>query len=173
MSLTSKEKAKKSLVLGTYIIAGGVSSVLILFLLRKSFFLDSQSATKYHRDIDVALDEVHKLEHNFLTSQFNTLNPEIADELDILEDSLKSQIDVVKQSLTALKATPHFLSQQQQDQIKNNLKNQEILLASRYQAIKHLYNNQAVFHQSCAKASSLKQELVDNQGTVSLNLVGD
>jgi signal transduction histidine kinase/DNA-binding response OmpR family regulator len=173
LSLTSKEKAKKSLVLGTYIIAGGVSSVLILFLLRKSFFLDSQSATKYHRDIDVALDEVHKLEHNFLTSQFNTLNPEIADELDILEDSLKSQIDVVKQSLTALKATPHFLSQQQQDQIKNNLKNQEILLASRYQAIKHLYNNQAVFHQSCAKASSLKQELVDNQGTVSLNLVGD
>lgn len=176
MSLSSKEKTKKSLILGTYIIAGGVSSFLILFLLRKSFLLDSQSAKKYHRDIDVALDEVHELEHkleqDFLTSQLKISNSKVADELDILETDLKFQIDVVKQSFALLKSTPRFLSPQQQDLIKTNLKQQEILLADRYQAIEHLHDNQAVFYQSCANTNSLKQELVNNQGTLSPNGLG-
>ncbi|MGL5833632.1 MAG: ATP-binding protein, partial [Waterburya sp.] len=171
MSLSSKEKTKKSLILGMYIIAGGFSSVLILFLLRKSFLLDSQSAKKYHHDIDVALDEVHeleqKLEQHLLNSQLNIdniPNSIVTDELDILEADLKSQIDAVKQSFAVLKATPSFLPPQQQNLIKTNLKEQEILLASRYQAIENLNNNQTVFHQSCVNTSSLKQDLVNNQG---------
>jgi signal transduction histidine kinase/CheY-like chemotaxis protein len=176
LSLSSKEKTKKSLVQGTYIIAGSVSSFLIIFLLKKSIFLDSQSAKKYHRDIDVALNEVHeleyKLEQSFLASQINISISGIADELDVLKADLKSQIDAVKQSFVILKSTPRFLSPQQRDLIKSNLKKQEMMLADRYQAIEHLHDNQAVFRQSCVNTNRLKQDLVNNQGALSLNPLG-
>jgi signal transduction histidine kinase/CheY-like chemotaxis protein len=176
LSLSSKEKTKKSLVQGTYIIAGSVSSFLIIFLLKKSIFLDSQSAKKYHRDIDVALNEVHeleyKLEQSFLASQINISISGIADELDVLKADLKSQIDAVKQSFVVLKSTPRFLSPQQRDLIKSNLKKQEMMLADRYQAIEHLHDNQAVFRQSCVNTNRLKQDLVNNQGALSLNPLG-
>jgi len=163
LSLSSKEKAKKSLVLGTYIIAGGVSSVLILFFIRQSFFFGSQPAKKYHRDIGAALDAVHELEHKryFLTAQLNTSNPEIANELGILKADLKSQIDAVNQSFAALKTTPSFLPQQQQELIKNNLKNQEILLATRYQAIEQLHSNQHEIKNLVVKLENQQSEQIE------------
>jgi signal transduction histidine kinase/CheY-like chemotaxis protein len=176
LSLSSKEKAKKSLVFGTYIIAGGVSSVLIIFLLKKSFFLDSQSAKKYHRDIDVALDEVHnldrQLEKNLLASKLNLANLEVTGDLGYLEH-LQSRIDAVNQAFTALKLTPSFLSDQQQNLIKANLKNQEALLASYYQGINLLQDSQQTLHQSCRKITDIKQEVVNNQAVSSLNSAGD
>jgi signal transduction histidine kinase/CheY-like chemotaxis protein len=176
LSLFSREKTKKSLVLGAYIIAGGVSSVLILFLLKKSFFLDSQSAKKYHRDIDVALDEVHKLDHqlekDLLASQLNLANLEVTGDLGYLEH-LQSRIDAVNQSFAALKLTPSFLSDQQQNLIEANLKNQEALLASYYQGIDILQNSQQTLHQSCRKITDTKQVVINNQAASSLDSASD
>ncbi|MFM2313846.1 MAG: hypothetical protein RLZZ04_3122 [Cyanobacteriota bacterium] len=176
MSLSSKEKTTKSLILGTYIIAGGVSSVLILFLLRKSFFLDSHSAKKYHHDIDIALDEVQELdrqlEKDLLVSQLNLANLKVAGDLGYLEH-LQPRIDAVNQALAALKHTPLFLSEQQQNLIKTNLKNQGALLSSYYEAIDRLQNSQETFRQSCTKASDFKQQVTNNQATSILNSSGD
>jgi signal transduction histidine kinase/CheY-like chemotaxis protein len=176
LSLSSKEKAKKSLVLGTYIIAGSVSSFLIIFLLKKSMFFDSQLAEKYHRDIDVARDEVqeldHQLEKDLLVSQINLANLEVAGDLGYLEH-LQPNIYAVKQALTTLKLTPSFLSEQHQNLIKTNLKKQEVLLSSYYQAIDRLQNSQETLHQSCRKVNDFKQEVKNSQATSRLNSPGE
>jgi signal transduction histidine kinase/CheY-like chemotaxis protein len=174
LSLPSKEKAKKYLVLGTYIIAGGVSSVLIIFLLKKSFFLDSQSAEKYHLDFNAALDELHEIDYLLKQDSHYSLldisNPRVTAELNSSKADLELQINEVKQSFAALQATPRFLSQPQQNLIKTDLKKLKLLLAASYQGIEHQHDNQAVFSQSCARVDSLKQDLENSQGTMSLKL---
>ena len=69
MSLSFKEKTKNLLAVSGYIAAGGISSLLILFLIQKSLSFKSQSAQEYHRHIEVALREIHRLEKGLLTLQ--------------------------------------------------------------------------------------------------------
>ena len=164
MRLSLKEKAKNSLAVCGYIVAGGFGSLLILFLIRRSLSLNNQSAKEYYRSIQVAIQKVYRLEKDLLTLQTSISHS---------EDKLKSQVDQVDQAINDLQEIPPFLSQQQQDAIKVNLENQEKLIALHEQLIDRLQNGNTAYHQSCLKIDKFKQEVVNNQQVLGKSIISD
>lgn len=159
MSLSFTEKTKNLLAISGYIAAGGIGSLLILFLIRKSLSFDRQSAQKYHRQIQIALQEVHKLDKDLLTLQYRKSKSRM---------ELKAQIDNVDQAIADLQEIPEFLAQSRQEPLKINLENQESLLTFQYGLIYQLQDSHLTLIQSCSKTTSFKQQVTNNQ-----NILGD
>ena len=164
MSLSFKEKTKNLLAVSGYIAAGGISSLLILFLLRQSLSFKSQSAQVYHRHIEMALRGIHRLEKSLLTLQLS--QPESG-------QNLKPQIDRVNKTIAKLKEIPEFIPESKQELIKINLENQEALLASQYKLVDQLQDSDLALAQSCTKITSFKQEVINNQNILGSNINRD
>ena len=153
MSLSFKEKTQNLLSVGRYIAAGGIGSLLIVFLLRNSLSLDNRSAKDYYRRLQVALQKIHQLDKNLVALQSGDSDLE----------NLESQTAAATQGLVDLKDTPNFLSQAKQDSIEASLETKESLLASQSKLTASLRNSQKSLIQSCSKIADFKQETVDNQ----------
>ena len=151
MSLSIKDKAINFLAIFGYITAGGIGSLLILFLIRQSFFFDKKSAQQYHHLIRVALQEVHRLEKDVLILPEGSLNADF-----------KSQISLLNSSFSNLQQTPDFLSQQQQKLIKTELENQSALLLNQERLIERLINSKKTLTRSCIRVADLSQEVSNN-----------
>lgn len=164
MSLSFTEKTKNLLAISGYIAAGGIGSLLILFLIRKSLSFDRQSAQKYHRQIQIALQEVHKLDKDLLTLQYRKSKSRM---------ELKAQIDNVDQAIADLQEIPEFLAQSRQEPLKINLENQESLLTFQYGLIYQLQDSHLTLIQSCSKTTSFKQQVTNNQNILGSNIVRD
>ncbi|MEM8676511.1 MAG: hypothetical protein AAGF83_22005, partial [Cyanobacteria bacterium P01_G01_bin.67] len=164
MSLFSQEKAKNLLSIYGYIVAGGVGSLLILFLIQRSLPLNNRAARKYHRHIHIALQEVSKLEKYLLTNQ-NLSEPKTK--------NLSFQLDAVDTSIDTLKDIPSFYSQQKQQILKEKLDSQASLLSKQSKLIDQLQNAQAEFKQSCSEIPKLKSEVVNNPNLFGSNILVD
>jgi len=153
LSLFSQEKAKKTLSISGYIFAGGLGSLLILFLIQKSLPLNNRQAQSYYHSIQIAQKKVFELEkslisENIILSEFN--------------EKLNLQIEVLETTLNNLKEIPSFFTKQKQNIFKNELEKQESLLSSQFRLITQLQTAQAEFGQSCSRISELKTEVVNN-----------
>ena len=164
MSLSFKEKTKNLLSVSGYVAAGGVGSLLILFLLRKSLSLNNREANNYHRRIQVALQEVHKLDKNLAILQFGSTS---------LKENLNSQGEVVTKALVDLKDTPKFLSREKQNLIKASLENKESLLSNQSESLERLQDNQKAFIQSCSKIADLKRQTTENRQVLERSIGSD
>ncbi|MEL6579746.1 MAG: ATP-binding protein [Cyanobacteria bacterium J06621_12] len=164
MSLSFKEKTKNLLAVSGYIAAGGISSLLILFLIQKSLSFKSQSAQEYHRHIEVALREIHRLEKGLLTLQLRRSES---------SQNLKPQIDSVNKAIAELKEIPEFIPEQKRELIKINVDNQESLLASQYGLVDRLQDSDLALTQSCSRITSFKQEVINNQNILGSNITRD
>ena len=153
MSLFSQEKAKRTLSVCGYIVAGGIGSLLILFLIQKSLPLNNPQARKYHRSIQLALQEVYKLEKDLIAKQPNSYET---------NDNLNRQLEAVETTIDDLKEIPSFINQQQQDILKNKLETQESLLSNQSKLISELQTSQTEFNQACSRIPQIKEEIVNN-----------
>lgn len=153
MSLFSQEKAKKTLSICGYIVAGGIGGLLILFLIQKSLPLNNRQARKYHLSIQLALQEVYKLERDLIIKQ--TISSE-------QNDNLSLQMEVVDAAIDDLKEIPSFFKEQKQNILKNELETQESLLSDQSKLISQLQTAQVEFNQACSRIPQLKQEIVNN-----------
>lgn len=169
MSLSLKEKAKNSLAMCKYIFAGGVGSLLVLFLIRKSLSLNEYAAKKYYRDIQITFQKIHQLEKDLFRFQTSILNP---NRLNGGKD-LKSQVDSVDRSIDGLQEIPSFISQRQRDLIKTTLDNQESQLAAQYQLIELLQDSKKLLQHSCLKINNFQQEVGNYQQILEKNIISD
>ena len=165
MSLSFKEKIKNLLSISGYIAAGGIGSLLILFLIRKSFALNQRAAKKYHRQIQVTLQELYQLEKEVLQLQLGTLNSS--------RDSLDSQIEIVNRSIEALKELPNFLSETKQNVVKSKIEGQASFLTSQNKLLTRFQNSKARSIETCSRLVSIKQEVIDNQNVLGSPVVND
>ncbi len=153
MSLFSQEKAKKTLSVCGYIVAGGIGSLVILFLIHKSLPLNNRQARKYHRSIQLALQEVYKLERYLITK------PTISFEQN---DNLSLQVEAVDAAIDDLKEIPSFFKQQKQNILENELEAQESLLSDQSKLISQLQIAQVEFNQACSRIPQIKEEILNN-----------
>ncbi len=163
MSLFSQEKTYNSLSIYYYIIAGGLGSLLMLFLGQKSLPLNSQKALQYHRDIQTAQQEVFDLEKYIIKSQ-SSFSAELG-------DKISSQIDTLNAVIQTLPEIPDFFAQQQQNAFKIQLETQKELLISQFELIDLFKSAQATFAQSCLRIPKLKNEIVENPEIFGTNIV--
>lgn len=159
MNLFAQEKAKKALSIYGYIIAGGVSSLLILFLIQRSLPFNSLLGRKYHRQIQIALQEVSELEKYLLANQYFP---------GAVTDNLNLQLDAVEQAIDTLEDIPSFYHDHKQNLLKTELENQSSFLSAKSKLIDSLQIAQGEFSQSCSRVPQLKQEIVNNP-----NIFGD
>lgn len=160
MSLFSQEKIKKILSIYGYIIAGGIGSLLILFLIQKSLPLNNRQARKYHRSIQITLNKVYELEKKLITNQFSSEENEYLD----------LQIEAVDEAIDVLEELPSFLTQEQQNIFKEELENQKSLLSSQSKLIAQLQTAQTDVNQSCSRISQLKNEGINNRNVFGSNI---
>lgn len=160
MSLFSQEKIKKILSIYGYIIAGGIGSLLILFLIQKSLPLNNRQARKYHRSIQTTLNKVYELEKKLITNQFSSEENEYLD----------LQIEAVDEAIDVLEELPSFLTQEQQNIFKEELENQKSLLSSQSKLIAQLQTAQTDVNQSCSRISQLKNEGINNRNVFGSNI---
>ncbi len=153
MSLFSPEKTKKTPSIYGYIIAGGIGSLLILFLIQKSFPLNNRQAKKYHSNIREAQKEVYKLEKKLITKQATTSDS---------NEHLNLQLEAVDTAINVLKELPNFLTQPKQNIFKEKLESQDSLLSEQSKLIAELQSTQKEFNQSCSQVAKFKQEIVNN-----------
>ncbi len=153
MSLFSPEKTKKTLSIYGYIIAGGIGSLLILFLIQKSFPLNNRQAKKYHSNIREAQKEVYKLEKKLITKQATTSDS---------NEHFNLQLEAVDMAIDVLKELPNFLTQPKQNIFKEKLESQDSLLSEQSKLIAELQSTRKEFDQSCSQVAKFKQEIVNN-----------
>ncbi|MEL6493611.1 MAG: ATP-binding protein [Cyanobacteria bacterium J06623_7] len=152
MNLSFKTKAKNSLAVLGYVAAGGVGSLLILFLIGKSLPLNSKSAKQYYRQIQTTQQKAHDLEKTVLVLQNNIT----------VEDKLDAYINILDRTRTGLEDIPNFLSPQKQKLIKISLENQSIFLRAQYSLIDKRRNSRNTLAKSCLKITEFKQEAINN-----------
>ena len=153
MSLFSQEKTKKILSIYGYIIGGGISSLLILFLIQKSLPLNNLQAKKYHHNIKAARHKIYELEKKLITKQA------IASDS---SEQLNLQLEAVNTAIDVLKELPSFLTQPRQNIFKAKLDSQDSLLSEQSKLITELQSTQKEFNQSCSQIAKFKQEIVNN-----------
>ena len=163
MSSSFKDKAKNSFAVYSYIAAGGIGSLLILFLIRQSLPINSKSAQEYHRRIQIALSEVHRLEKDVLILQKSNS----------AGDNLKSQINILDRSIANLKQIPGFLSKKRQNPIETNLENQSAVLLAQYDLINSLRDSKRTLTKSCAKIADFRQGASNDPQILGDSIVGD
>ena len=163
MSSSFKDKAKNSFAVYSYIAAGGIGSLLILFLIRQSLPINSKSAQEYHRRIQIALSEVHRLEKDVLILQKSNS----------AGDNLKSQINILDRSIANLKQIPGFLSKKRQNPIETNLENQSAVLLAQYDLINSLRDSKRTLTKSCAKIADFRQGANNDPQIPGDSIVGD
>ena len=163
LSLSFKEKTKNLLVIGGYIAAGGIGSILLLFLLRKSWSFSDRTAKEYQRQIQTTRQSVHELEQSLQLLKLGGI--ELAD--------LKPQNETVIQAIADLKDAPEFFSSEQQKNLETDLERQESLLFAQSESIDLLQASQKNFTQSCAKIANFKQEIINDPGVLTSSGISD
>ena len=163
MSLSFKEKTKNLLSVGGYIAAGGIGSLLIVFLLRNSLSLDNRSAKDYYRRLQVALQKVHQLDKNL--AALRSGNSDLK--------TIETQTAAATQALVDLKDTPKFLSQSGQYSIAASLETKESLLTNQSELAISWQNSQESLVQSCSKIANFQQETADNQTALERIITSD
>ena len=161
MSLFSQKKGRKLLSIYGYIIAGGIGSLLILFLIQKSLPLNNRQAIKYYRSIQATINKVYNLEKKLITKQYIYSKP---------NEYLDLQIEAVDGAIDALEELPNFLKQEQQNIFRKELENQKSLLFSQSKLIVQLQTAQTALNQSCFRISQLQSEVINNPKVFGSNI---
>lgn len=167
MSLFSQEKVESSLEVYTiyiYIIVGGLGSLLMLFLIRQSLPFNKQKIQKYQQTIQIAKQEVFKLEKELLKSKYFSLQ---------VDNQLDLQIDTTNTAFDNLQEIPDFFTDQEKIILKSKLETQGALLASQSKLIEQLQNAETILIESCLYIPKLKNELVANPGMLGRDLLSD
>ncbi|MBE9046777.1 response regulator [Pleurocapsales cyanobacterium LEGE 10410] len=164
MSLFSQENANRTLAIYKYIIVGGLGSLLLLFLIKRSLPFNRQKAEKYYHDIELAQKEVFGLEKKLLIKQHDY--SEINSDLD-------AQIAAISTAIENLQEIPNFFSVSEQNVIKSQLEIQEALLASQISYIEQLQNAKNELKKSCLYIPELKNELTNNPQLLGSNVLPD
>ena len=160
MNLFSQDKANESLSISKYIVAGGVGSLLIFFLIQKSLPLNSRKARNYYQDIQIALQKVYQLDKNLSTID------SVAKQL-----PLDSSIATASKAIETLEEIPGFLNSKQQEALKKKIEAQKLLLSKQSQLISQLQVAEAEFQQSCLLIPQIKQETIDNPQVLGSNII--
>ena len=143
-----------------YVIAGGLSSLIILFLIQKSLPLNRKYALQYHQAFLKAKQEIYALERDLLTMQSHSLK------LNIIFDS---RIKAINSAITQLKSIPDFIDSSEQN-FKNELEAQEKALKSQFSTIYSLQESRSISVRSCRKISSLISEIERTPQTLGENI---
>ena len=168
MSLFSQGRTKDSLPVYGYIIAGGIGSLLILFLIQKSLPSNNREARQYQRNIEVALEEMYELEKALLVTKLSRSQSDSN-----LNSRLNLQIDAVNNAISNLKQIPSFINQQKQSILENQLNSQQSILSSQSQLVAELLESQNSLNRSCLQLPKLKQELVNNSNVFAPNIIAN
>ena len=158
MNLFSAGKQNSRSIYG-YVIAGGLGSLLMLFLIQKSLPLNRQRASQYHQDIQSAKQKMFDLEKDLLTTF--SANSNI---------SFDSQIEAIESAIDVLQEIPSFIPQSEQNRLRNKLEGQEKVLATQFEAISRLQNAHSSLNQACVRIPSLQSELARNPQTLGSNV---
>ncbi len=164
MSLFSQVTAKNTLPIYGYVFAGGIGSLLIVFLLRQSWPLNNRQARQYYHNIEIAQEEIYKLEKDLLVTQIASSKA---------NSDFNSQLDAVNKTIDDLKETPNFLSRKTQNVLEKQLDSPRLILASQSQLITQLLDAQTGFNKSCSQLPKLKNEIVDNPKILTVNVIAD
>ena len=162
MNSNSQEKQNNSPLIFGYIIAGGLGSLLMLFLIQKSLPLNYRQARQYQQNIQAANQTIFELERN-LSSK-----PPSSSELD---RSLSTAIDAVDEAVNNLQEIPDFIASTKQRILRDALETQEVLLASQFELIIQLQNAQNTKEQACERILRLEQELATNPQAFGRNII--
>ncbi|MEM7592153.1 MAG: ATP-binding protein [Cyanobacteria bacterium P01_A01_bin.83] len=161
MKLFAQDKAKEILSIYGYIAAGGVGSLLVLFLIQRSLPLNKQTATKYYQNIEISLQEVFELKEYLLINQNLAKSS---------TENIAMQLEVVEQAINSLKDIPSFYEKQQQDTLQEEVNNKLELLSAQSKIVNQLQSAQSEFKESCARIPELKDEMINNPNVLGNNI---
>ncbi len=164
MSLFSQVAAKNTLPIYGYVFAGGIGSLLIVFLLRQSLPLNNHQARQYYQNIEITQEKIHKLEKDLLAVQLASSQ---------VNSDFNSQLDAVNKAINELKKTPEFLPQKKQNILEKQPNSLQLDLAYQSQLITQLLDARAGFNKSCLQLPKLQNEIVDNQKILTVNVIAD
>ncbi|MEL6439360.1 MAG: response regulator [Cyanobacteria bacterium J06621_8] len=153
MNIFSQDKTNKKLSIFGYITAGGVGSLLILFLGQRSLPLNHRLAKKYRHDIQAAIQEVAQLEKYLLANRYFPGTK---------TDSVNLQLESVESALSNLDNIPSFSNQQEQYMLRLKLESKSAFLSAKSKLIALVQLAQGEFKQSCSQVSKLQQEIINN-----------
>lgn len=146
-----------------YVIAGGLGSLLMLFLIQKSLPLNRQQARQYHQNIQSAKQKIFDLERDLLTTS-DSANPDIG---------YGSQIEAIESAIDVLQEIPSFIPQSEQNRLRNKLEAQEEVLAAQFEAIARLQDARSSFNRACSRIPSLQSELARNPQMLGSNVAAE
>ena len=161
MNLFSAGKKQNFRSVYGYLIAGGLGSLLMLFLIQKSLPFNRQQARQYHQDLLTVKQKIYALEKDLLAMQSYSLE---------FDNILKSHIEAIDSALDPLQETPQFISQSEQKSLKDRLEAQSAALALQFDTIARLQDAHSIFVRSCEKISILKSESLENPQTLGNNI---
>lgn len=161
MSLFTQHNSDNSTKIYTYIIAGGIGSLIILFLVLKSFSLNQAKTQKYHQAIKSAQQQVIKLQKEALLTTVSKLEA---------HQNLEVEFKETTKILNELNKVPSFISLPQQNIFTSKLETQKILFDSQIQLIRDLQDIQQDLVESCQNLTKIKPEL-DSVNQTQNNLV--
>lgn len=153
MSLFSQEKVGSSLWTYFYIAAGGLGSLLMLFLIKQSLPFNKQEATEYYQEVYTAKQEIDDLEKKLLELKYSSYRS---------SDRLNLSLDFTGSAIKKLEEVPKFFDVEQQTLIKSKLETQKILLTSKAKLVEQFQTSQEALNQSCSYFPNLKNELTKN-----------
>lgn len=150
MSLFSQETIKKSPKIYAYVLLGGFSSLLMLFLIRQSMPFNRQIYREYYQNIQAAKNEIFTLEKSILRTLHK---PSQAD------NKLVDRVREVKSAIEKLEEVPDFFSSSNKTIIASKIETKEVLFDSQVNLIQQLEENNTNFNTSCQYIPRLRSDL--------------
>ena len=143
MSPFFKESIKKSPLTYLYILLGGFSTLLTLFLIRQSLPFKGQKAKEYHSKIQVARQELSILDKIILQSRYVTSSTD--------NKLLNLQLNNTRTSIDRLKHLPIILSKNDRKVLASKLETQQVLLDSQTNFIQQYNTVQSSLNNYCQR----------------------
>ena len=150
MSSFTQPKSERVSWAYIYIFIGGLSSLLILFLISKSLPYNQIKAQKYYQQLKTAQQKVTDLERQVWLSLFSNAKSKAI---------LKTELENTKKAFSELKQIPNFISVQQQSIINSKLETQEVLFNTQLDLFQDFQNIKQDSAKSCQSTTQLKQEV--------------
>ena len=160
MNSNSQEKKNNPPLIFGYIIAGGLGSLLMLFLIQKSLPLNYRQARQYQQNIQAANQTIFELERS-LSSRSSSES----------DRSLGKAIDGVDEAVNNLKEIPDFIPSTEQRILRDALETKEVLLASQFESIARLQNARNTIERVCSRVLQWERELSQNPQAFGRNLI--
>ncbi|MGL6341575.1 MAG: ATP-binding protein [Waterburya sp.] len=164
MSFLSQKNAEKSPKIYIYIIIGGVGSLLALFLIQRSLPLNHKQAKEYYQALQIAEQQVFKLEKELIKFQYSH---------SLVDNSINLQIINTQQAIKSLQSIPSFYTQAERNILNSQLDAEIELLISESKLITKIQNAGEKLSEACLDITQLKNELTAKPQLLSSYLLAD